>query len=152
MSNSNNNKTIVKFHIGRGGRFNNEGFRRYKGAERIDQGYEFDSLFLNEDETEYLNESGNSVELTVEEAESGIGTINQDNGYNTTYSLNITDCGDEELNAIVDADPWNRDQLLSEATGESVETIQEFAMHGLLKKAIENELWEIECYDIDEEE
>lgn len=109
------NATIVKFHTGRGGRFNNPGHVTFVGCERIDEGHVFDSLFLNEDETEYVGDSGNEVELSVEDAETGVGTINIDNGYNTTTATYISDCDHSLLAAIAEADPYNVKELLIEA-------------------------------------
>lgn len=110
-----NNSTIVKFHTGRGGRFNNPGHVTFVGCERIDEGHVFESLFLNEDETEYVGDSGNEVELTVEEAGTGIGTINIDNDYNTTTALYITECDHTLLAAIAKADPYNVKELIIES-------------------------------------
>lgn len=38
--------SIVKFSVGRGGRFGNSGHRTFEGFERIDEGSTYDSLFL----------------------------------------------------------------------------------------------------------
>jgi hypothetical protein len=92
------NKTIVAFHIGRGGRFNNAGHTSFVGEKSISNFV--DSLFLNEDETEYTDGNGNKIGLTVKECNSGIGIINIDGGYDTTYTCYLQDCSDEELEII----------------------------------------------------
>ncbi len=99
MKNS-ENKTIVAFHIGRGGRFYNEGHTSFIGEKSIS---DFVSdFYLNSDETEYTldGDDGSLVGLSVEECETGIGRINIDGGYNTTYTRYIEDCTDEELEII----------------------------------------------------
>ena len=92
------NKTIVAFHIGRGGRFNNAGHTSFIGEKSISNFV--DSLFLKEDKTEYTDGNGNKIGLTVEECNSGIGIINIDGDYDTTYTCYLQDCSDEELEII----------------------------------------------------
>lgn len=105
-TNNNSDKVIVKFHVGRGGRHFNAGYLTFVGFERIDEGSAFDKLFLSEDETHYLDASGNEVGLTVAEAETGIGTINQDNDYDTTFAVYLEDCDSRQLAAIAEENPW----------------------------------------------
>lgn len=112
---NNSTATIVKFHIGRGGRYYNPGHLTFVGCEGINEGQAFDELFLSEDETQYLDSQGEEVGLTVEEAETGIGKINQDNEYDTTATMYITDCDHLQLAAIAEARPWNLKELLIEA-------------------------------------
>jgi hypothetical protein len=96
-NNTNESQIIVAFHIGRGGRFNNSGFRTYLGEKNI---AEFvNDLYLNEDETMYLDHNGNEV-LSMEDSLSGIGTINIDNDYDTTYTKSIDDCNEHEIELI----------------------------------------------------
>ena len=50
----------------------------------------------------YTDGGGNQVGLTVEEAYStGIGKINIDNDYNTTYTCRLEDCDESELQLIL---------------------------------------------------
>ena len=138
-------KTIVCFHIGRGGHFHNPGHKSFIGEEKI--GKYTDDLFLNfENESKVLkkvrNNSilikfeseildaiternfeilesfgitedelgdrvyttcvGNSVGLTEEEEEIGVGCINKDGDYDTTYCCFLEDCNDHELQLIID--------------------------------------------------
>ena len=94
------NKTIVAFHIGRGGIFYNPGYISFIGEKTISDFV--DNLFLSEEEEEkeFLDGNGNSVGLTLADVESGIGTINIDGGYDTTYTCYLTDCSDSELEII----------------------------------------------------
>src|ERR1035437_6185732 len=94
---------IVCFHIGRGGRFNNEGHLTFEGVKSITQTSDYDKLFIDEDatdDTEFRDGGGNGVELTLGEANTGIGRINIDNGYDTTYTCMIKDLDESEINAI----------------------------------------------------
>jgi hypothetical protein len=94
------NQTIVAFHVGRGGKYWNPGHVSFIGEKKI---REFTgNLFLSEEEEEFLDGNGNSVGLTIQECENGIGTINIDGGYDTTYTCYLSDCSDEELEIIAD--------------------------------------------------
>ena len=92
----NNKDLIVAFHIGRGGRFYNAGHLSYLGEKDINDFV--DNLFLNEDETMYTNGDGDEL-LEVENG--GIGIIDIDGGYNTTYCCKVWDLDEKEINVIL---------------------------------------------------
>lgn len=118
MTTSNNNShkaesTIVMFHIGRGGRFNNQGYKTFKGINDITDCSDFENnLFLNEETNEWLDCSGNEVGLTLEESESGIGRINIDNDYDTTYTTLLSGISAEELEVIMEYSGIDKDEVL----------------------------------------
>lgn len=139
--------TIVAFHIGRGGRFNNPGFLRYCDNKKIGHyandlfsryeneykfksRYGFDStndkdqkciLDLITDEAfeeleekfgitvemlgeqRYYDAVGHDTGLTEAAVRSGIGRIEIDNDYDTTYTCYLANCNENELHAIVSA-------------------------------------------------
>lgn len=95
--------TIVAFHIGRGGRFHNGGHVTYLGQEKIGK-YIYD-LFLNDEENDenrgqYYDGGGHYVGLSVEDVASGIGYINVDNDYDSTYCQKLADCTEIEMQLI----------------------------------------------------
>lgn len=92
----NNKDLIVAFHIGRGGRFYNSGHLSYLGEKDINDFVE--NLFLNEDETMYTNGDGDEL-LEVENG--GIGSIDRDGGYDTTYCLRVWDLSEKEIDVIL---------------------------------------------------
>jgi hypothetical protein len=92
----NNKDLIVAFHIGRGGRFYNSGHLSYIGEKDINDFVE--NLFLNEDETMYTDGDGNEL-LEVENG--GIGRIDVDGGYNTTYTCRVWDLDEKEIDVIL---------------------------------------------------
>lgn len=53
---------------------------------------------------QYYDGAGNEVGLTFAEAETGVGRINIDHGYDTTYAQFVQDCSDEELKLIIDSE------------------------------------------------
>lgn len=88
-------ETIIAFHIGRGGKYNNAGFVTCEGEKKI--GDYTDGLYAptNDDgeeiDGEYTDDCGCGVGLTTEEVKSGIGTICIDGEYDTTYTLQLSD-------------------------------------------------------------
>jgi hypothetical protein len=55
----------------------------------------------------YTNGNGDPVGLTVEEAETGVGTINIDNQYDTTSACYLSDCDDRNFKLIKDSNEFN---------------------------------------------
>ena len=143
------NKTIVAFHVGRGGRFNNPGHKNFVGEKKI--GDFVENLFLNyenqsdlfrkiegrknlekkyyeccdsDDFTWFTNKGftlgekiytdcdGNPVGLTEKEEERGIGCINIDHQYDTTYTKYLGECDHEEMLLIEKSGEWNKIQLI----------------------------------------
>jgi len=168
-------KPIVCFHIGRGGRFYNEGHlsflryedninkftddlflyyefeieyrRKYKnypnivsalerffesGQGEIDQ-YTMDEypIFKRlgialEDIGEYKYYTSGGHDVGLEYNNGGIGTIDIDGGYNTTYCKCIDDCDREELKLIIEDNPYNLVELLEEAGYNNVDVFEAF--------------------------
>jgi hypothetical protein len=153
-----NERKIVAFHIGRGGRFNNPGYLRFIGEKKIgdftddlypdyenradfkdrlgwDEEYEegvkcildymtdrdLESLEkyygITEDqlgEYGYFKGNGSHSGLYEKQVDSGIGRINIDNDYDTIYTAYLDECSDSEINAIIDSNVWNKEDLLDE--------------------------------------
>ena len=59
----------------------------------------------------YCGASGASVGLTESDVDSGIGIINIDHGYNTTYTKYLTDCDEDELEIIREFTGWKSYEL-----------------------------------------
>lgn len=138
-------KKIVAFHIGRGGRFNNQGFKsfigtcagigdftndlypRYENESNYKERFGFDSTcnknqkcildLITDEQFEELDErfgikeedlgdliyydcGGNSTGLTSKEVDCGIGYIDIDGEYNSTYTVYLDDCSDDEIELI----------------------------------------------------
>jgi len=109
-------KTILTFHIGRGGSFHNPGYLTCKGVGDITQCSDWNHLFLYE-EDEDGNElpledkglfdcSGNQI-MDWEDYEiaccTGIGRLDLDGKYDTTYACYASECDEYEINAFVDS-------------------------------------------------
>lgn len=153
------NATIVAFHIGRGGRFHNQGHLSYIGERRI--GDFTSDLFLNyENEGDFKNRfgydstgdsdqqcitdliysekfdelkekfgitkemlgeqqwydgGGNPVGLTAAEEKTGLGRIDIDRDYDTTYCCLLSEIGEEEARAILAETGWVSNEIVDYA-------------------------------------
>ena len=135
-------KTIVAFHVGRGGHFYNSSNLSFCGEYNIGHftddlmpGYEkeyeiakqignrpnlrqlFDAACNEESEQAikrlsrlglhlgdeiYRTSTGHPVELTRKDVETGIGRIDIDGDYNTTYTTYLENCSKKELLAMIE--------------------------------------------------
>lgn len=167
-------KTIVAFHIGRGGRFYNAGFLTFIGEKEIGEftddlftRFENESDLLEEIEDEdrfrdlctdenftlleeefgvteemlggieyYCGASGESVGLTRKEVEEGIGRIDIDGDYNTTYTTYLEDCDRSELLVLAKSNEW---ELLKEYGFKDAE---KFDRDNRLVEMVQNDLVE----------
>jgi hypothetical protein len=82
------------------------------------------------------NGSGDGVGLTEEEAELGIGTIDKDGGYDTTYTKKIEDLNDKEIKLIYESNEWDNDSVLSE-----IAEYQQYTPEAI-EVAMKNEKWD----------
>ena len=112
-----NEKTILCFHIGRGGRFYNSGHLTFEGTKKITETSAFEHLFpprykngndnLRSLKAEWRDGNGNPTELTNEVIKTGVGRINIDNDFDTTYTTYLKDLSENEIEAILKVDPWD---------------------------------------------
>ncbi len=113
MTNTNTNRTIAMFKLGRGGRFNNAGHLSFVGFKPIDEACVVSNLSIIESE---LDEDGTTTEVGVfdcsgdlimsiedwhESCRTGIGRIDIDGAYDTTYTEYVDSLSKSELEAMV---------------------------------------------------
>ena len=109
-------KNLVCFHIGRGGRFNNQGHKTYRNDIEDFQEllrYYADELFEyteDEDGNQLSNEeccikdcNGNVLVQGLEAMTGETGVLDFDGDYDTSYVKETEKCTDSELYAIIDA-------------------------------------------------
>lgn len=119
------NNTILYFHIGRGGTFNNSGIMSFHGDKNIqevlnicDSAKQW-SFFSTRDEKgrfitpSYFDQNGNFL-ITEKEVNSGIGKLDWDGDYDTDVCMYLRDCGERELLAIFKSDEFNKEELIKE--------------------------------------
>src|SRR5690606_13834297 len=98
-------KQLVNFHIGRGGRFHNQGHLTFVSVRlKTKEIIEDDTLLLNEDETAYTDHSGNHIADLNDETHEYC--YNFDNDYDTSYGIMVEsfgDLSDREKEAVLDA-------------------------------------------------
>ena len=146
-----NAETIVAFHIGRGGRFWNQGHLSFVGEKKI--GDFIDDLFWDTDEdgnaipdAELRTDSGHEVGCTWAEVETGIGRIDIDGDYDTTYTMKLSDVEEDsrEWDAIFKADDYDAKQAQLFLRPElAIEELSELADY-----INEHEDWELVVSDI----
>ena len=102
----------VRFHIGRGGHFNNAGHKTYVGTVNELSDCFGDSIVISEDEngktlpdSEWkLVDSGSNVILSGrDEIESETGILDWDGEYDTDIVRHMSECDDYEYQLILDA-------------------------------------------------
>ena len=102
----------VRFHIGRGGQFNNAGHKTYVGTVNDLSDCFGDSVVCSEDEngkplpdSEWrLVDGGGNVILTGrDEIESETGILDWDGEYDTDIVRHLSECDDDEYQLILDA-------------------------------------------------
>ena len=114
ITTTNNVKKItVAFHIGRGGRYNNQGNKSFlPGITSLQQCFKESSIILNDDEngnelpdTEWklIDGGGNTILEGMENITSPTGVLEWDTDYDTDIVRNIEDCTDEEMSILYKA-------------------------------------------------
>ena len=123
----------VRFHIGRGGHFNNAGHKTYEGTVNSLSDCFGDSIVISEDEngktlpdSEWkLVDSGSNVILSGrDEIESETGILDWDGEYDTDIVRKLSECDDEEYQLILDT---------AERGGHVEEPVLAYACHELGK-------------------
>lgn len=101
----------VRFHVGRGGRFNNAGHKTYVGTVN-NLSYCFgDSFLISEDENgttlpdsewRLVDGGGNVILSGRDEIESDTGILDWDGEYDTDIVRHLSECDDDEYQLILD--------------------------------------------------
>ena len=111
MTKNIDSRTVVAFHIGRGGRFHNPGHKEYKGEINFLKLCNSQTQYLykvNRDSNgrfcrPYLVDAGGNTAVTPEDYGQEVGVINYDYDYDTWVCQYIEDCNDSELMMIYEA-------------------------------------------------
>lgn len=113
---------FVHFHIGRGGRSNNQGHKEYRGTGKPMQDLmnEYGFIISEDENGKQLPDSewkfvdgGDNVILEGREAiEAPTGILEWDGEYNTDIVEYLSECSDEEYHLIIDA--YNRRNYVDE--------------------------------------
>jgi hypothetical protein len=89
----------LRFHTGRGGRFNNQGHVTFVGFETIQDSSAWDPYFLGEDGT-WKNEMGDELDCQINE--DGTGYIDDDGEYDSDNWVLKDSLNDNQVAAIID--------------------------------------------------
>ena len=102
----------VRFHIGRGGHFNNAGHKTYEGTVNSLSDCFGDSIVISEDEHgkplpdsewQLVDSGGNVILNGRDEIESETGILDWDGEYDTDIVRHLSECDDYEYQLILDA-------------------------------------------------
>lgn len=112
MTNNSDNRIVVAFHVGRGGRFHNPGHKEYKGEINFLQLCNSQTQYLSEVNRDsngrfcrpYLIDDGGNMAVSPEDYGNEVGEINYDFDYDRWFCQYIEDCSDSELMMIYEAD------------------------------------------------
>lgn len=117
---NNSNRVIVAFHIGRGGHFNNPGFKTYLGELNFQDLQRRAANFISYVDRDYrgrfqkstiVNGSGN--EVSDDDPKGLVGRLDFDGEYDTDYCRYVEDCTDEELEVISKSSEYKSPELVS---------------------------------------
>lgn len=123
----------VRFHIGRGGQFNNAGHKTYVGTVNDLSDCFGDSIVFSEDENgnplpdsewRLVDGGGNVILSGRDEIESDTGILDWDGEYDTDIVRYLEDCDDDEYQLILDT---------AERGGHVEEPVLAYACHALGK-------------------
>src|SRR5574343_1606011 len=119
------NETIVYFHVGRGGKFNNQGYKSFHGCKEIseiltlcDSGNKW-SFWRNRDNKgkfispAYFDQNGNFI-ISEKDVKSGVGILDWDGSYDTDICSYLRDCDEHELLLIIQSNEYNKENLIKE--------------------------------------
>lgn len=102
----------VRFHIGRGGHFNNAGHKTYVGTVNDLSDCFGDSFVISEDENgkalpdsewQLVDSGGNVILSGRDEIETETGILDWDGEYDTDIVRYLSECDDDEYQMILDA-------------------------------------------------
>ena len=102
----------VRFHIGRGGRFHNAGYKTYRGTVDSLADCFGNCTILSEDENgnilpdaewQLIDGGGNVILSGRDEIESETGILDWDGDYDTDIVRYLSDCDDDEYQMVLDA-------------------------------------------------
>ena len=102
----------VRFHIGRGGRFNNAGHKTYVGIVDSLASCFGESIIISEDdngnplpdsEWQLIDRGGNVILSGRDEIEAETGILDWDGEYDTDIVRYLSECDDDECQIILDA-------------------------------------------------
>lgn len=115
----------LKFHTGRGGRFNNQGYVTFVGFESITEGHTFDNLFPNDDWTIVRDPAGN--ELNFEINEDGTGYVDDDGEYDSTHVVKENELNEKQIEALIREKDyyWDKEEIVRVLTEHYAEFLKE---------------------------
>lgn len=98
----------LKFHTGRGGRYNNPGYVTFTGFESITEGHTFDDLFPNDDWSIVRDPAENELDFEINE--DGTGYVDDDGYYDSTHVVKENELNKKQIAALIREKDSHRDR------------------------------------------
>lgn len=112
------NKIIVAFHVGRGGRFNNGGYKTFIGEKNFQDLISMNGEHLFEQNKingkfskPYLTDLNGTIIVDYDDINNEVGFLEFDTIYDSDYCKYIDDCSDEELLVIANSNEYKSYEL-----------------------------------------
>lgn len=144
---------IVAFHIGRGGRFYNQGFKTFQPyVSKLCDCFSVSSFIIKEDENgnplpdeewELIDGGGNVILRGRDDIESDTGVLDWDGEYDTDIVKYLSECSDSEIDIIYQA--YLNDEYMDDELKDYVCT--EKGLHRIDKVQFYQCNAEIQCQD-----
>ena len=123
MKTNNLEKRVAMFHIGRGGRFYNSGHLTFVGFNKINECHDWQQNTFDKTRDEkgkfckpYLIDCSGNVLMDADQyqeaVETGIGILNFDHDYDTTYTTYTDELSVAELEAMSENPYYGVDEVL----------------------------------------
>lgn len=131
---SSENTTIVYFHTGRGGHFNNGGHRTFQGTKNIgevlslcDSSGHWSFLITRDEKGRfcapyYADQNGNYL-ISENELVTGVGQLDWDTIYDTDTCFLLSECDENDLNLINESREWNKEHVIIEFFNECTDLV-----------------------------
>lgn len=108
-------ETVLHFHVGRGGNYNNPGFVTFCGIRTIEDVLQINETYIDDYEGEdyYFDHNGTPL-ISVKQAETGIGCVEFDTIYDTDNCIKLEDCERNDLLIILESNEYNREEIIKD--------------------------------------
>jgi len=155
------NETIVYFHTGRGGSFNNGGHRTFQGTKNIgevlsmcDSGNRWSFLQTHDKKGHfcapyYADQNGNYL-ISEKEVNTGVGQLEWDTIYDCDNCFLLNDCDENDLKIILESREWNKEDVIVEFFNECTDLTVDWSRFNGDYEELINAYFNHSTFDIEE--
>ena len=155
------NSTIVYFHTGRGGRFNNAGYRSFQGTKNISEVLSLCdasrrwSFLVNREENgrfcaPYYADQNGDLLISEKELKTGVGQLEWDGDYDTDTCFMLNECDENDLKLIIESREWNKEYIIVEYFNECTDLVIDWSKFNGNYAGLIVDYFEFSNFDIQE--